>query len=41
MLDTMDVENPNTVSPLILTKTSRNSIYEYKNNNEFLGAIKK
>ena len=36
----MDVENPSTVSPLILTKTSRNTIYEYKNNNEFLGAIK-
>jgi hypothetical protein len=40
MLDVVDVENPSTVSPLILTKTSRNTIYEYQNNNEFLGAVK-
>ena len=38
-LDMVDVENSNTSSPKILTKTIRNNIYEYKNNNDFSGAI--
>ena len=33
------MENPKTSSPTILTKTIRNSIYEYKNNNDFIGAL--
>ena len=39
MLDMVDVENSSTVSPKILTKTVRNNIYEYKNNNDFTGAL--
>ena len=32
-------ENSNTLSPVILTNTVRGSIYEYKNDNDFLGAV--
>ena len=40
LLNIVDVENSSTESPIILTKTIRSSVYEYKNNNEFTGAIK-